>query len=83
MGIHEDKLDRLFEPFDRLGSENSEVEGVGIGLTISKKLVSLMHGTLDVQSVFNEGSHFYIRLPLASKSKIVFKKNCKKYKRKL
>jgi hypothetical protein len=42
-----------------------------------------MHGTLDVQSVFNEGSHFYIRLPLASKSKIVFKKNCKKYKRKL
>ena len=36
-----------------------------------------MHGTLDVQSVFNEGSHFYIRLPLASKSKIVFKKTAK------
>ncbi|MFT4580023.1 MAG: CheY-like chemotaxis protein [Nitrospinales bacterium] len=78
IGIPEDKLDRLFEPFDRLGSENSEIEGVGIGLTISKKLVSLMHGTLGVQSVFNEGSHFYIRLPLASKSKIVVKKNTTK-----
>ena len=74
IGIPEDKLDRLFDPFDRLGSENSEIEGVGMGLTISKKLISLMNGTLGVQSVFNEGSHFYIRLPLTSKNEIAVKK---------
>jgi signal transduction histidine kinase len=74
IGIPEDKLDRLFEPFERLGSENSEIEGVGIGLTISKKLVSLLNGTLGVQSVFNEGSHFYIRLPLTFQSRIATKK---------
>jgi CheY-like chemotaxis protein len=74
IGIPKDKLDRLFEPFDRLGSENSEIEGVGIGLTISKKLISLLNGTIGVQSVFNEGSHFHIRLPLTPKSKTSVKK---------
>ncbi|MBC8283010.1 MAG: response regulator [Nitrospinae bacterium] len=68
IGVPKEKMDRLFEPFDRLGVENSGIEGVGIGLTISKTLVSLMGGTLDVCSVVGEGSHFYIRLPLVSQN---------------
>ncbi len=41
-GISEDKLPKLFEPFERLGLEQSKIEGTGIGLTISKKLVEAM-----------------------------------------
>lgn len=66
IGVPPEKMDRLFEPFDRLGAENSNIEGAGIGLTISKNLVSLMKGTLGVFSVVGEGSHFYIRIPLVS-----------------
>lgn len=65
LGIADEKLASLFEPFDRLGAEYSDVEGSGIGLTISKKLIELMNGSIGVKTIVGEGSEFYILLPRA------------------
>ncbi len=63
MGISSEKLQKIFEPFDRLGAETSETEGSGIGMTITKKLMEVMDGSINVESVVGEGSCFYIMLP--------------------
>jgi signal transduction histidine kinase len=64
-GIPEDKLERLFSPFDRLGAEESQVEGTGLGLTLSKSLCEVMNGSLQVKSVEGTGSRFWVDLALA------------------
>ncbi|MBC8288152.1 MAG: PAS domain S-box protein [Nitrospinae bacterium] len=64
MGIPEEKLDQLFAPFNRLGAENGDIEGTGIGMTISKKLIEVMNGAIGVESIVGEGSTFYIQLPV-------------------
>ncbi len=50
MGITPDQLKRLFEPFNRLGAENSKIEGTGIGLVLSRRLAESMHGALRIDS---------------------------------
>ena len=62
IGIAEDRLDSLFAPFDRLGAENSDIEGTGIGLTITKYLVELMGGTISFESKQGKGSVFHVDL---------------------
>ncbi|HEV3225948.1 MAG TPA: ATP-binding protein [Acidimicrobiales bacterium] len=61
-GIPADRRDRLFEPFDRLGAEQTGVEGAGIGLAFSRRLAEAMDGVLDVNTVEGEGSTFWIEL---------------------
>ncbi|MDR9498037.1 MAG: response regulator [Hydrogenovibrio sp.] len=70
VGMTQNQLARLFEPFDRLGYETSEIEGSGIGLSISQDLVELMGGWLEVESVPDEGSEFCLCLPLAENDAI-------------
>lgn len=65
MGIHGDRLPELFTPFARLGAENTEVGGTGIGLSLSKKLLELMGGEIDVESTPGQGTVFCFSLPLA------------------
>ena len=62
-GIPEEQLAVLFAPFERLGAENTSVVGTGIGLTITKRLLELMDGCIEVESVVGEGSCFSIELP--------------------
>jgi signal transduction histidine kinase len=66
-GIPIDDQEKLFEPFNRLENEHSAVEGTGIGLTVTKELVELMKGSIGLKSRLGEGSHFYIKLPVAEK----------------
>ena len=67
MGIPPEKLNKVFEPFDRLGVENNEIEGTGIGMAISRKLMKLMQGTLGVDSIVGQGSRFFITLPKSAR----------------
>ena len=64
-GISEQDLPRLFQPFERLGVQTGEIEGTGIGLAISRGLVDMMGGTIEVASVPGEGTRFTVSLPAA------------------
>jgi PAS domain S-box-containing protein len=66
-GISEENMKDLFKPFNRFGSEQDDIEGTGIGLTITRKLVECMDGTIDVKSIEGEGSIFVINIPKGSK----------------
>ncbi len=61
-GLPPDMLAQLFQPFNRLGQERSAVEGTGIGLVMSKRLVELMGGTIGVESTVGVGSVFWFEL---------------------
>ena len=65
-GIPADLQDRIFVPFDRLGAENSGVEGTGVGLTVTRGLVELMHGTLTFSSTPGTPTVFTVTLPASS-----------------
>ncbi len=65
-GIREDQRKELFEAFNRLGADKTEIEGTGIGLCITQKLVGLMNGRLDFTSTFGEGSSFFVELPICN-----------------
>ncbi|MFZ0665547.1 MAG: ATP-binding protein [Acidimicrobiales bacterium] len=62
LGIKEDDMSLLFEPFERLGADRIGIEGAGVGLTIAKNLVERMGGVLDVFSRVGEGSTFEVVL---------------------
>jgi PAS domain S-box-containing protein len=61
-GLPPEQLGQLFQPFNRLGKESSTVEGTGIGLVVSKRLVEAMEGTIGVQSALGLGCVFWIEL---------------------
>ena len=64
-GIQPDRQAALFEPFERLGAERSEVEGTGLGLALSRQMLGQMGGTIGVASAPGEGATFWIELPRA------------------
>jgi PAS domain S-box-containing protein len=62
-GIAPDQVPLLFTPFERLGADESGIEGTGLGLALSKSLVELMDGRLLVDSVPGHGATFWVELP--------------------
>jgi signal transduction histidine kinase len=62
-GIKPEHLPRLFQSFERIPDSHPGVEGAGLGLALSKRLVELHGGALTVQSTWGEGSTFLVELP--------------------
>ncbi len=67
LGIRDEDLPRLFLAFEQLDKvKNKKVTGTGLGLPISQKLCELMNGSIEVKSVYGEGSAFTVAVPLAT-----------------
>ena len=65
-GISEENKKKIFKPFQRLDVGGKNIEGSGIGLTISKQLIELMSGKIGFESTRDKGSYFYIDLQLSN-----------------
>ena len=64
-GIPHERLDRIFEPFERLKGDSSGIEGAGLGLAVSRALVQLMGGSLAIESTEGEGTTATVELARA------------------
>ena len=64
-GISPENIERIFIPFERLGAEQTAVEGTGIGLPLARALTAAMGGQLTASSALGQGSAFTVSLPRA------------------
>ena len=65
LGMSKEFLERIFIPFERANSSTiSRIEGTGLGMSIVKKLIDAMEGTIEIESAPNEGTCVMIRIPL-------------------
>jgi len=69
-GIPPAKLALLFRPFERLGAEQTDVEGTGLGLAVARGLAEAMGGSLGVESRVDEGTTFWIELAVSAFSRL-------------
>lgn len=63
-GLDPSACERLFRPFERIESTSTGIEGTGLGLALSKRLIEAMSGQIGVTSAPGHGSRFWIRLPI-------------------
>jgi signal transduction histidine kinase len=63
MGLSKEQIENIFEPFERLGANTYEIEGTGIGMTISKKLIELMNGRIKVKDLKGKGLQVSVCFP--------------------
>lgn len=76
IGIEKNKIKHIFEPFKQLGTATRYSSGLGIGLFLTKQLVELHEGTIEVHSEgVGKGSMFTVRLPLNTESAIAVKRS--------
>lgn len=74
IGMNEIMLSRIFRPFERLASETN-TDGFGLGLPITKGLVDLLGGTITVASKAGSGSTFCVSLPLPTTEELIEDEN--------
>jgi CheY-like chemotaxis protein/anti-sigma regulatory factor (Ser/Thr protein kinase) len=67
-GMTQEQQNDLFKAFNRLGAEQSDIEGTGIGLVITKRIVELMKGCIGVESQVGEGTTFWVEFPCSIKT---------------
>ncbi len=70
VGIADNNKEKVFEPFSRLDHEDSLIEGTGIGLAITKRIIEAMGGSISFDSTLNEGSSFWIDFPIAKSTEL-------------
>ncbi|MEO0013807.1 MAG: hypothetical protein RLZZ535_2196, partial [Cyanobacteriota bacterium] len=64
IGINSEDIEKIFLPFEQVGSVTKQSEGTGLGLAISQKIVEMMGGTLQATSKLNEGTIFWFEVEL-------------------
>ncbi len=67
-GLTKEKQEHLFKPFERLGVENTDIQGTGIGHVITKKIIEMMLGEIGLDSTPGKGSVFWISLHYAEQT---------------
>ena len=66
IGMSGDFVNRVFEPFERESTDwSDQIEGTGLGMAITKNLVDLMKGQIEVESIVNVGTKIIVALPFA------------------
>ncbi len=70
-GIAPEDQGRLFQPFERLGAARGDVEGTGIGLALSRRLLQAMGGSIGLDSEPGLGSTFWFRLPRSGEGAVL------------
>jgi signal transduction histidine kinase len=65
-GISAEQLQRLFVPFERLDAGNTDIQGTGLGLVLTKGLVEAMGGSIEAESIPGRGTSFSVQLPMAA-----------------
>ncbi len=68
IGIPAEHQGALFSPFTRVCGENGRIEGTGIGLVVTKRLIEMMDGAIGYSSTHGQGSTFWIEIPLAQEA---------------
>ena len=63
LGMNEEQMARLFNPFERVGAQHGSIAGTGLGLALSRQLAEAMGGAIGVSSAPGEGARFSLRLP--------------------
>lgn len=63
IGMSEEFIQHIFEPFVQEHENRTSYQGSGLGMAIVLQMINMMHGTIDIQSALNVGSHFTIRIP--------------------
>lgn len=71
-GISDELRNRVFTPFDRLGAENTKIEGTGLGLALSKQIINAMNGKIHIA---NNKSLFWLELPASQAEKSIVNSN--------
>ena len=70
IGIPKDKFDSIFKSFEQVdGTTERQYGGTGLGLSVTKQLVELHGGTINVNSIVNKGSEFSFTLPISAEKK--------------
>ena len=64
IGIKKEVMNKLFSRYERFDLEkNNDIEGTGLGLSLTKKLVDMMQGKIEVESEYGKGSTFTAKIP--------------------
>ncbi len=63
LGMNAEQLACLYEPFNRLGRQHGGIEGTGIGLTLTRELLLMMDGSIDIHSTLGEGTRVTVSVP--------------------
>ena len=83
VGIKKEALSSIFASFERVDEErNRKIQGTGLGMNITAKLVKLMDGYIDVESIYGEGSTFTVEIPQGIVDKTPIKNTIEIYKEK-
>lgn len=73
VGIKEEDIDKVFEEFERAGSaeDKHNIDGFGLGLAITKRLVNQLNGNIEVSSEVNKGTEFLVTIPMTLSNEII------------
>lgn len=70
-GINPDQYDNIFKPFDRAGADRNKIDGVGVGLSISKQLIEDMNGRINFSTEVDKGTIFWIDVPKSEQRQLI------------